>query len=276
MENIGRVVWWVESLPWGRFRKRKPVELKEVVDEAAVLREKISASDANVKALMNRSLALDKKVAEQVDALQQKMVHQQKAFAKQMLREQDSFRNLMEQSLSDLKIAVGNQSEGVELVTKSLLDQIHQACGVLAGVNEGMGGMRDYLVKNNAQLQRLQEGYDFQILKNFVRQITRIISRLDSQLLTVADELTKEELLVVKEDLVALLDRNGIQLIEPAVGTVYTHHVRKYAEVSRETVEAPTPDLVGRIERVEQVGYKYGFNDGQERIIQPAKITLYQ
>ncbi len=245
------------------FSKKKADELREVVSESNKINDRAQAVESSVKQLEN---LLKKSI--------KTLLNEQKALSKKMQRDGDGLSKAIERSLDLLRSDIIGQTTQVQLFQKTASGKVDSAIETVVGVNGSIGGIRDYLSENNKTLQRFQAGYDYQILKNFVRQIARVISDLDQKIEKAPNE-SKEALKEAREDLVELLERNGIEQIVPALDTS-REGKEKEIEVSSEKVKTDDPGKRNLIALVERVGYRYEFNDEQEKIIQAAQVKLYE
>lgn len=244
--------------------KKKTDELKDLVSEAEQLHSRIDDTEETIRTLAKSSADLDKKVVRELTRV-----------FNNIRKSQITQEAAIERHIDRLRSSLAHQEAHLQQLQNIVLSKVSDAAGQVSGVNGTITGIRDYLSENNKMLQRLQEGYDFQILKNFVRQITRSISSLDDELSRLTDSDARQALEDTRDDLIDLLERNNVVQIIPAVGTAY-EGMQKYAEVLQEKVKSDLTDMIGHIAAVERIGYKYEFNDGQERIIQPAQVKLYE
>ncbi|MDH3345980.1 MAG: hypothetical protein OEL75_02230, partial [Kiritimatiellaceae bacterium] len=181
----------------------------------------------------------------------------------------------IERILESLRSDVAAQSTSAHQFHTIALSKVDTAVGAVSGVNSSLSGIRGFLDENSRMIKRFEEGYDYQILKNFVRQIARSIKNLEKQISKVGEGDSREELIDARDDLVEMFERNGISPIRPSVGDVYVG-MEQFVEVSNDKIQTSDPSLKGKIAEVESAGYLYDFNDGQQRLIQAARVKLYE
>ena len=145
----------------------------------------------------------------------------------------------------------------------------------IIGIHDELDSVKEFLKEETKSTLRLKEGYDFHILKNFARQICREIHNTEKEIQVSKNDEVKEQLQFVIDDLKELLDRNSIFAISPRVGEPYRGH-EEIAECLQEKVETDNAALHGTIAEVTREGFVYRFNDGQERVLEPAKVKLYE
>jgi len=236
------------------------------------------------KQLVSESTRIDKRMdelersVEQLDAFLKKSVHHilkvQGSLAKKMVRSNGDAQKALQNELAKLASEVVTLTKQAGITQDIAISKIAAACGQLSGIDGTLGGMRDYLANSTKSIHRYQEGYDFQILKNFVRQIARAISDIECNIIKVSGD-ARSILEESRDDLIELLERNGIEQIVPYVDTSREGR-EKEIEVLPVKIKTDDQSKRGLIASVDRVGYRYGFNDGQEKIIQAAQVKLYE
>ena len=245
------------------FSKKKADELREVYSESEKINDRIQTVESSLK-------QFGKLLEESVKDLRK----QQKAHSKKMERDSDRLNSDIESHIQKLCSALAGQTAQVQQFQKMALNKVDDAAGTISGVNGSIGGIRDYLSENNKTLQRFQAGYDYQILKNFIKPVTRTINDLNQLLAKLSGD-EKEDLKDARDDLLELLERNGIEQIDPPLDSS-REGKEKETEVLPEKVKIDDSQKRNLIASVERVGYRYEFNDGQEKIIQAAQVKLYE
>jgi len=244
------------------FSKKKADELREVYSESEKINDRIQTVESSLK-------QFGKLLEESVKDLRK----QQKAHSKKMERD-NRLNSDIESHIQKLCSALAGQTALVQQFQKTALNKVDDAAGAISGVNGSIGGIRDFLSENNKTLQRFQAGYDYQILKNFVKPVTRTINDLNQLLVKLSGD-EKEDLMDARDDLVELLERNGIEQIDPPACSS-REGKEKETEVLPEKVKTDDSEKRNLIASVERIGYRYEFNDGQEKIIQAALVKLYE
>jgi hypothetical protein len=138
-----------------------------------------------------------------------------------------------------------------------------------------LNGIRDYLSAKNDLTERLQEGYDFKIMKSFSKQIIRCIQSADETTSSDSASALYERVQGLRDDLLDLLDRNGVERFSPSPGTSFSE-LRKVAEVSTHKEKTSDKSLVGTVASVIRPGYRYSVDEDNERIVMPAQVKLYE
>ena len=138
----------------------------------------------------------------------------------------------------------------------------------------GLQSLTSFQADQSRRMRRFEEGYDYQIFKNFTKQIVREVFSLENLLAQTTDEDKKTLIQDSIDSLVELLDRNSVTQIIPETGTPYAGQ-EKTIECAPVKVFTEDIALNGRIAAVVHTGFLYEFNDGSSRVIAPAKVLLF-
>jgi hypothetical protein len=136
-------------------------------------------------------------------------------------------------------------------------------------------GMRDYLAESNQQVSRLQEGYDYSVLKRVVKPVILVATALEALELRVGDSPEGKEMRALWLDLLDSLEQNGIERLNVNQGDDFSG-IRKMAEAT--SVKEATTDSkkVGTVAEVTRPGYCYVYDYDKRRLVLPAQVKLYE
>jgi molecular chaperone GrpE (heat shock protein) len=238
-------------------------ELKKLVCESDAIYKRLDEQEYSIREMNKINAELNNAVRKEIKGVWKKTLQVQ------MLLEK-SFDSI----ISELKFDIAGYTTQSKQFHHAAACRVDDAAGKIAGVNGAITGIRDYLEENSKISKRFQEGYDYHVLKNFVRHIARTIGNLDGAISKQSNDDVKEELIDARDDLVELLSFNGVEQIIPEVGGS-RHGLEKYVEVVQERVACDNPELSGKIAEIVQVGYKFAVNEDQDRIILPARVKLF-
>lgn len=239
-------------------------ELHDLMKESDEIKAHLKKPEKIIDALIESSAEHNKRT---IQSLEKSL--------KKIQKEQDSRECALERIVQEIRNDYAKYTSSSKQFQYTVIATVDAAVGTISGVNSALSGIRSYLDENSKILKRFEEGYDYQILKNFIRQIIRIIDNFDKKNKNIDDEDASNELKDGRDDLMELLERNGIEKINPEIGLVYAGN-EKYIEVSQEKEKTDEASKSGHIAAVERVGYIYKFNEGQERVIQAARVKLFK
>lgn len=176
-------------------------------------------------------------------------------------------------SVQELRGQVKVVSQALTDVVKTIQGSANVGGAALKNIEGSVAGVRDYLAEKSKDYQRMQEGYDYTVLKNFCKQIIRCVHRIET--LSVSANAGERKILDgIRVDLIDLLDRNGVVRFEPEIGTDYSE-LRSSAEVLAQKELTTDEAKVGCVAGVVRSGFHYIYNDDQMRLIMPAQVKIY-
>ena len=144
----------------------------------------------------------------------------------------------------------------------------------LKELDRKLDGLIAYQEETAKRLRRFEEGYDFQILKNFTRPLFRKIASIENKMSKCWFSWRRRALNDTLDEIIEVLERNSIIVIEPQIGEQFAGNEKLY-EVVEEKKKTKKAELVGHVAKVLHRGFKYEFNDGSVRVLAPAKVMLY-
>jgi molecular chaperone GrpE (heat shock protein) len=145
----------------------------------------------------------------------------------------------------------------------------------LSDLTQEVSAIREFASQQQDHVRRLQDGYDWNIIKRFCLRVIRCIDNLDDRI----NKLTEEEIEFqgledVRDELVFALESSGVEQFEPELGSDYKGQ-EKYLEAVKERSETEDADLSGKIAEVVRFGYKYVISDDEVRFVRSAQVKLY-
>jgi hypothetical protein len=138
-----------------------------------------------------------------------------------------------------------------------------------------VSGMREYLQESNQQIVRLQEGYDYAVLKRFVKPVIQVANGLEFMEPRLAGRPEAEEVRALWLDLLDSLEQNGVERLQVEKNDSFSE-IRKIAEATTTKEFTSDPELVGKVAEVVRPGYCYVYNHDKERLVVPAQVKLYE
>jgi molecular chaperone GrpE (heat shock protein) len=177
--------------------------------------------------------------------------------------------------LSDEKIPVikttqkwGKQDSGTEEHSKPLNSAINE-------LTQQVSAIREYAACQQDRLEKLQDGYDWNIVRTFCLRVIRCIDNLESRIIRLGEEDVKAiHLEEIRDELIFALESSGIEQFEPEMNSQYRGQ-EKYAEAVKDKQQSDDPKHTGTIAKVIRPGYQYFINEGNVKVVRPAQVKLY-
>lgn len=156
------------------------------------------------------------------------------------------------------------QANAADAITKNLAD-----------LTEQVAAIREYAAKQQHRLAKLQDGYDWNIIKNFCLRVIRCIDNLDDRIgELMGNGGSVDHLLPVREELVFILESNGIERFGAKIDSDYRGQENR-VQVLNEREETDDTELIGKIAQVVRPGYQCRVNEDYTKIVRPAQVRLY-
>jgi len=216
---------------------------------------------------------------------QEELVEKQ---AKLMVPQKVTRNNLSNRNIRNIENLIGqkavvsrNQNQAgefgniTESVQKVAAEDSRPVENMLKKLSEEMGVIRQYASSQEEKAKKLQEAYDWRIIRNFCLRIIRCIDNLESRIskLDVQGEDTVH-LEEIRDELIFALESSGVEQFEPEAGTSYIG-LEKQAEVLKTKMPCSDAEMAGAIAKVVRCGYQYVVDDENVKIVRPAQVQLF-
>ena len=147
----------------------------------------------------------------------------------------------------------------------------------LTELTEEVSAIRQYAAQQQDQMRKLQDGYDWMIIRRFCLRIIRCIDNIDDRIShhESQQDLVSECLEDIRDELIFALESSGIEQFKPDLNMSFKG-LEKYAEAVRERVFTEDDNLIGCIADVTRPGYQYLVNDDNVKIVRCAQVKLYE
>ena len=191
-------------------------------------------------------------------------VQQQNSKIEEMIKQQ--FESL-EKQISEVRRLNSDSRAAVE-ENGTETDALKQLTRQMAAIN-------DFASKQQEKVKKLQEGYDWNIIKNFTLKIIRCIDNLQASIdkLKAAEQDTAilEE---TRDDFLFALESSGVEQFWPDINSDYRGQ-EKSVEAIAQKQYSPESVLKGKIASVIRPGYKFVIDDGSFKIVRTAQVKIY-
>ena len=142
-------------------------------------------------------------------------------------------------------------------------------------LTQQVSAIREYASSQQDRLKKLQDGYDWNIMRTFCLRFIRCIDNLDKQISQMAEEgVDIIELEEVRDELLFALESSGVEQFEPEINSDY-HGQEKYAEAVKEKENCNDKKRAGKIAKVIRPAYQYFIDDENAKVVRPAQVKLF-
>jgi molecular chaperone GrpE (heat shock protein) len=174
----------------------------------------------------------------------------------------------LQKQLAELKQAAQN----VQQASRGQSDPVNSTLKELA---QQVSAIRDYAASQQDRVEKLQDGYDWGIIRTFCLRVIRCIDNVEKRIedLGQEDEIASY-LQEIRDELLFALESSSVEQFPLEVNSEYRGQ-EKLAEAVKEKQPTNKPDLAGKIAKVLRPGYRYIIDDDNFKIVRTAQVKLF-
>ncbi|MHC4534136.1 MAG: nucleotide exchange factor GrpE [Planctomycetota bacterium] len=183
-------------------------------------------------------------------------------------------------SLAKLEDSLKAQTEQLEerttqSVQEALKEHSKPLDSTLKDLAQQVSAIREYASCQQERVEKLQDGYDWNIIKTFCLRIIRCIDNLENRIERLSSKGTKTEYLEdIRDEMVFALESSGIEQYQPEINSDYRGQ-EKYAEAVKQKEHCDNSKQKGKIAKVIRPGYQYVINEENIKIVRTAQVKLF-
>lgn len=160
-------------------------------------------------------------------------------------------------------------------VKQTALEQSQPLNGTLNELTEQVSAIREYASSQQNRLEKLQDGYDWNIMRTFCLRVIRCIDNLESRISRLKEkDIEVGDLEEVRDELLFALESSGVEQYEPEINSDYRGQ-EKCAEAVKEKQSCDDSSKEGKIADVIRPGYQYFIDEENFKVVRPAQVKLY-
>jgi len=184
------------------------------------------------------------------------------------------------ESIARLEDSIKTQTEKLEArtaqsVEQAIIEHSKPLDSTLKDLAQQVSAIREYTACQQERVEKLQDGYDWNIVRTFCLRIIRCIDNLENRISQLSSKGTKtEQLEDIRDELVFALDSSGIEQFEPKVNSDYRGQ-EKYAEAVKDKERCSNSKQKGKIAKVIRPGYQYFINEENIKVVRTAQVKLF-
>jgi molecular chaperone GrpE (heat shock protein) len=145
----------------------------------------------------------------------------------------------------------------------------------LKNLTEQVSAIREYALQQQGRMEKLQDGYDWNIIRTFCLRIIRCIDNLETRIAGLSEQdVEAVKLKEVRDELIFALESSGIERFEPEIKSNYRGQERR-AEAVKEKQQCDDPKLKGKVARVTRSGYQYVIDEENVKVVRTAQVELF-
>jgi molecular chaperone GrpE (heat shock protein) len=181
----------------------------------------------------------------------------------------------LKEQTDDLQKQIAEFKRMAESVQQATREQANPLDNTLRELTQQVSAIREYAASQQNRVEKLQDGYDWGIIRTFCLRVIRCVDNLESRLANLPKgDAALTHLEEVKDELLFALESSGVEQFLPELNSEF-HGQEKVAEALKEKQPTKKPEQAGRIARVIRPGYRYLIDDENYRIVRTAQVKLY-
>jgi len=193
------------------------------------------------------------------------------SYQENALKAQDSFK----QQAEKLEKQVAEIKNITESITQAKANGDKPSGNNIGELTEQIAAIRDYASSQQERVTKLQEGYDWNIVRTFCLRIIRCIDNIDSRIEAISQQGgDTSDLEDIKDDFVFALESSGVEQFEPDVNSNYTGS-QKIAEAVKERKCCDESEMKGKIAEIIKPGYRYVIDEDNTKVVRIAQVKLF-
>jgi molecular chaperone GrpE (heat shock protein) len=148
----------------------------------------------------------------------------------------------------------------------------------LTELTEEVSAIRQYAAQQQDQMRKLQDGYDWMLIRRFCMRIIRCIDNISDrieQLNSQSQDSNPHTLEDIRDELTFALESSGVEAFSPDIGAAYKG-LERYAEAVHNRQTNNDIQRSGTVARVIRPGYQYLISESEIKVVRCAQVQLYE
>jgi molecular chaperone GrpE (heat shock protein) len=160
-------------------------------------------------------------------------------------------------------------------VRQAAVEQSEPINGTLTELTEQVAAIREYAASQQSRVEKLQDGYDWNIIKTFCLRVIRCIDNVENRI----GRLTEQDIRAahfeeIRDELIFALESSGVEQFRPEINSDYRGQ-EKYAEAVKGKESCKDPKQKSKIAKVIRPGYQYFISEENIKVVRPAQVKLF-
>jgi len=183
--------------------------------------------------------------------------------------------DLLKGQSDNLEKQVAEFKQMTETVQQTALESSEPLSDSLKELTRQVSAIREYASQQQERVNKLQEGYDWNITRTFCLRIIRCIDNLEDRIVRLAKRnVDTRELEEIKDELIFSLESSSVEQFKPEIKSDYRGQ-EKSAEPVKERERCEDGELKGKIAKVIKPGYQYVIDDENVRVVRASRVKLF-
>lgn len=182
---------------------------------------------------------------------------------------------LLKTQTENLEKQMAEFKQMAQSVQQTALEHSEPLKNNLEELIQQVSAIREYALQQQGRMEKLQDGYDWNIIRTFCLRIIRCIDNLENRIAGLAREnVETTNLKEVRDELIFALESSGVERFEPKISSDYRGQ-EKRAEAVRDKQGCNDPELKGKVAKVIRPGYQYVIDEDNVKVVRTAQVKLF-
>ncbi len=165
--------------------------------------------------------------------------------------------------------------EAAQSVQQATLERTEPIDNSLRELSQQVAAIREYASQQQDRVEKLQDGYDWNIVRTFCLRVIRCIDNLENRINQLSEEdVETMNLKEVSDELVFALESSGVEQFKPEINSDYRGQ-EKFAEVVKDKECSDEPNMAGKIAKVIRPGYQYVIDEENIKVVRTVQVKLF-
>ena len=188
----------------------------------------------------------------------------------------DALENSLATQTEDFEKQVQEIKQMAQKVQQAAVEHSGPLNNTLVELTQEVAAIREYASNQQDRVKKLQEGYDWNIIKTFCLRVIRCIDNLENRISRLSEQDVKTpNLEEIRDELVFALESSGVERFEPEINSDYRGQ-EKSAEAVKEKEHCDDPNMKGKIAKVIRPGYQYFIDEENVKVVRTAQVKLFE
>jgi molecular chaperone GrpE (heat shock protein) len=160
-------------------------------------------------------------------------------------------------------------------VQQAKLEQSAPLNSTLKELAQQVSAIRDYAASQQGRVEKLQDGYDWGIIRTFCLRVIRCLDNVEKRIEDLGpDDEATAHLEEIRDELLFALESSSVERFVPEVNSDY-RGMEKLAEAVKEKQTSNKSEQAGKIAKVLRSGYRYIIDDENFKTVRTAQVKLF-
>jgi molecular chaperone GrpE (heat shock protein) len=184
-------------------------------------------------------------------------------------------RDTLQEQADSLQKQIAEFKQVAQDVQETTRQHSEPLSSTLKELAEQVSAIREYAASQQGRVEKLQDGYDWGIIRSFGLRVIRCLDNLENRIAELPGEGEAiRHLEEVRDELLFALESSSIEQFRPDLHSDYRGQ-EKLAETIKEREPAEKPEQAGKIAKVIRPGYRYMMDDENYKVVRTAQVKLF-